>query len=273
MHDFLYRALFAGLGLALIAGPLGCFVVWRRMAYFGAAVSHSALLGVALGIALGLNLSLGILLFSLLLALLLFLLERGGRLSTDTLLGILAHGALAAGLIMVSVQESLRVNLMGYLLGDILAVSAQDLWMIAIGCGLLLVVLVALWRPLLSLTVDRELAIVEGHAVTLVELLYTLMVAACIAVGMRIVGILLVVSMLIIPAATARHLAANPESMAVIASLLGMLSVLTGILASFQWDLPSGPSIVLAATLLFAIVYLLPFKRRATRVSGAGTGP
>ena len=208
MEDFFVRAIFGGVGVALVAGPLGCFMIWRRQAYFGAALSYSALLGVALGFLLGVNLSLAIVVFCFVLAVLLFLLERQRALPSDTLLGILAHGALAIGLVVVSLMERLRIDLMGYLFGDVLAVSAADLYMIYGLAAAILAALVLLWRPLLSATVNADLAAVEGVRVPAARLAYALMTAATIAVGMKVVGILLIVSLLIIPAAAARRLAA-----------------------------------------------------------------
>lgn len=261
MEDFLARALLGGVGVALAAGPLGCVIVWRRMAYFGAALSHSALLGVALGFVLGINLTLGILLFCLLLASLLVLLERYQFLASDTLLGIMAHAALAAGLVVVAALGTLRVDLMGYLFGDVLAIGAGDLYVIYTLAAITLAVLALTWRSLLSLTVSEELAAAEGVPVVRVRLIFMLLIASVIAVGMKVVGMLLIISLLIIPAAAARRVAATPEQMAVGAALLGALSVVLGLWGSLRWDLPAGPAVVVAATLLFALVLAWPGAR------------
>ncbi|MCB1877748.1 MAG: metal ABC transporter permease, partial [Chromatiales bacterium] len=231
---------------------------WRRMAYFGGALSHSALLGVALGVMLSINLTLAILVFCLLLAALLVLLEHQRLLANDTLLGILAHATLALGLVAVAFMENTRVDLMAYLFGDILAVDRDDLiliWVLSLGS---LIGLGLLWRPLLAITVNEELAAVEGISVGRVKLVFVLLIAAVIAVGMKIVGILLIISLLIIPPAAARRLSNTPEQMALGASLVGVISVLLGLYGSLQWDLPSGPAIVVAATLLFSVSLLLP---------------
>lgn len=262
------RAMLGGVGVAVAAGPLGCIMVWRRMAYFGAALSHSALLGVALGLLLGMNVSLAVLLFCVLLGVLLFLLERQRVLPRDTLLGILAHASLAVGLVVVSFMEGLRIDLMGYLFGDILAVSAADLYLICGLSGGVLLGLLFLWRPLLSVTVNEDLAAVEGVAVEPVRLAYTLMIAVIVATGMKLVGVLLIVSLLIIPAAAARHLSPNPESMAVLAALIGCLSVPLGLYGSLVWDVPSGPFIVVVATLLFTATLAWPGRQRSTGASG-----
>ena len=252
--DFFARALAGGIGVALATGPLGCFIVWRRMSYFGASIAHSALLGVVLGIALNIDLNVGIILTCVALALLFLLLERQRRLATDTLLGILAHGALAVGLVGISFFESVRVDLMSYLFGDILAVSGRDLIWIYGGGGAVLIATALIWRPLLAITVHEELARAEGVRVGLVRIAFTLLIALAVAIAMKIIGLLLIVSLLIIPAATARRLARTPEQMALLASVIGAVSVAGGLHGSLVWDTPSGPSIVVAALILFALV-------------------
>ena len=253
LDDFLLRAFLGGLGVALVAGPLGCFIVWRRMAYFGASLAHSALLGVALGFLLGIDPTLGIAAASILLALLLVLLQQQRTLPADTLLGILAHAGLALGLVVLSFFGSLRVDLMGYLFGDILAVSRADLLWIYGGGLLALGVLAVIWRPLLTATLHEELARAEGLPVLQLRLALMLTIAIVIAIAMKIVGILLIISMLIIPAATARCFARTPEQMAVFAALTGTAAVALGLWSSLEADTPAGPSIVVAATLLFAL--------------------
>ncbi len=262
LDDFLVRALAAGLGVAVVAGALGCFLVWRRMAYFGATLAHAALLGVALGLLFEIHVNLGILAVCLVVSASLVALQYRHVLATDTLLGILAHGALALGLVALSFMETLRIDLMAYLFGDILAVTAGDLAWIYGGGAAVLVALLALWRPLLFITVHEELARVAGVATGPVRLAFMLLISVVIAVAMKIVGILLIVSMLIIPAAAARQLAKTPEQMALLAAGAGMLAVALGLAGSLQWDTPAGPSIVVAATLLFAASLALPALRR-----------
>jgi zinc transport system permease protein len=256
LDDFLWRAILGGLGVAIAAGPLGCFVIWRRMAYFGASIAHTALLGVALGFVLAIDLTLGITITCIAFAVVMVLLQRRTKLTTDTLLGILAHAALATGLVALSFMKGARIDLMAYLFGDILAVSATDILWIYAGSGLSIGILIAVWRPLLAITVHEELAHAEGIPVHAVQLVFTLLLALVIAVSMKIVGALLIISLLIIPAATVRPFSRSPERMAVLASLAGMLAVAGGLFASFQWDTPSGPSIVVAAFLLFAGSFL-----------------
>jgi zinc transport system permease protein len=255
MADFLLWAWLGGLMIAAIAGPLGSFMVWRRMAYFGDTLAHAALLGVALGLLLQVNISLAVVLVCLLLALLLSTLMHTRIIATDTLLGILSHASLSLGLVSLSIFDHQSIDLMGFLFGDLLAIGVQDLKWIALSCGLALVVLVRLWRPLLAITVNEELAQVEGINVALMRTLLMLLVAVVIAVAMKVVGVLLITSLLIIPAAAARGLSNSPEQMAMLASLLGMLAVSGGLALSWFYDTPTGPSIVLIASALFFVLF------------------
>ena len=256
MDDFLLRALAGGVGVALVAGPLGAFVVWRRMVYFGAAMAHSALLGVALGLLLGFDVNVAVIAVCGTLAALVVAVERRRGLATDTVLGIVAHVSLAVALVALAFMETLRVDLLAYLFGDILAVTRGDLVWIYGGGLAALAAMVAMWRPLLAATVHEELAEVEGVPVTAVRLAFMLLVAVVIAVGLKVVGLLLITSLLIVPAAAARRVARTPEQMALAASAIGCVAVAAGLYGSLRWDSPAGPSIVVAAALLFAAVAL-----------------
>lgn len=250
----LWLPLLAGVGTALLAGPLGCFVVWQRMAYFGESLSHSALLGVALGLWLHLPTTLTVLGAGLLLALALAHLHLRSRFSTDTLLGILSHTLLAGGLVILAALPGLRVDLNSLLFGDLLAVSPADTLVIY---GLLAALGLALWRlwqPLIAITVHEELARAEGIAVDRVRTTLIIMMAIAIAVAMKVVGVLLITALLIIPAASAHRLARSPEQMALLASLFGTLAVCGGLALSWFANSPVGPAIVLMAGLLFLVL-------------------
>jgi len=211
---------------------------------------------VALGLLLNIQINLAILVVAVASALILLLLQRGGDLGNDTLLGILAHSTLSIGLVVLAFAEDLRVDLMAYLFGDILAVGPLDLvWIWAAGAALL-ALLALIWRPLLASTVHADLANVEGVAVERTGLLFMLMIATVIAISMKIIGVLLITSMLIIPPATARRFSQSPEQMVVLAALIGCISVVLGLAASWHWDTPAGPSIVVAASLMFVISQL-----------------
>ncbi|MCP8900026.1 metal ABC transporter permease [Gilvimarinus xylanilyticus] len=262
MPEFLLLALAAGLGVALIAGPLGCFAVWRRMAYFGDTMAHSALLGVTFGLILEVNLNAAVAVGCLLLALALVALQRSRQLATDTLLGILSHSTLALGLVAISVISPGRINLMGYLFGDILATTGADVITIWLVAAFVMAALIWLWKPLLAITVHEDLARVEGVHVSAVRTALMLLMALVIAIAMKVVGVLLITALLIIPAAAARRLSHTPEQMAVTASAIGASSVIGGLAASFIWDWPAGPAIVLAAAAGFVLSLALSTLRR-----------
>ncbi|WAJ26587.1 metal ABC transporter permease [Antarcticirhabdus aurantiaca] len=256
--EFFVRALVAGLGVALVSGPLGCFVIWRRMAYFGETMAHASLLGVSLGLLLDLPLPPTVFATAVLVALALLGLERLGGLSTDALLGILSHASLALGLVAAALVPNLRVDLMSFLFGDILAVTWFDV-AVVFGGGLgALGVLALFWRQLLASTVSPEIASAEGMKPGIARLILVVLVAAVVAVSIKIVGVLLITAMLVIPAATARRVSPSPEVMAVASSLCGMAAVVAGLFASLNFDLPPGPAIVAAALLVFLASLAVP---------------
>lgn len=249
--DFFVRALVAGVGFALITGPLGCFIVWRRMAYFGDTMAHSALLGVALSFVFNLNLTVGVIAVALMVSVALLILEKRQSLSADALLGILSHSTLALGLVIVSLMTSVRIDLMALLFGDILAVTQIDIAMIYGLGAIILAIIIWFWRPLVAATVNVELAQAEHMRPQRSRFVLMVLLALLIAIAMKIVGILLITALLIIPAATARRFAATPEIMAVLASILGVIAVIGGLYGSLNYDTPSGPSIVVAALVIF----------------------
>ncbi|MEP1207475.1 MAG: metal ABC transporter permease [Rhizobiaceae bacterium] len=253
LDDFFTRALITGIGVALVAGPLGCFIVWRRLAYFGDSLSHAALLGVAFGLLADINLTLSVLVVCIAVSAILLLLQSRSNISSDALLGIFSHGALSLGLVALALTSWIRIDVMGLLFGDILAVSKTDILFTYVGGAVILGILILIWRPLFAATVNRELAEAEGMKPAQTNIIFTLLTAAVIALSIKIVGVLLITALLIIPAATARRIASTPETMAILASLVGVLSVISGLYGSLQWDTPSGPSIVVACVLLFAI--------------------
>lgn len=258
MDDFIGRALLAGLAVVLMGGLLGVFLLWRRMAYFGDTLSHSALLGVALGLMTGTSLNAWVMLVCVLAALLMLYVQNNPALGSDTLLGIIGHGALALGTVALTFLPDVRVDLMAYLFGDILAVTRHDIaltWGLAL---LVMAVMARMWRPLLSLSVHADLAQVEGVNVWWVSAAYMLLIALMVAVAMKVVGVLLLTALLIIPAATARRFARTPEQMALLAVVMGVVALLAGMGVSLQLDTPTGPSIVVAASFLFILVQWLP---------------
>ncbi|QHQ35358.1 metal ABC transporter permease [Algicella marina] len=260
LDDFMTRAALAGIGVAIAAAPLGSFVVWRRMAYFGDATAHAAILGVALSLALNVSIFAGAMTVALVMAFLVTLLTGRGF-AMDTLLGVLAHSALAFGLVAVSFLSGVRIDLMAYLFGDILSVSRVDL--AVIWCGALLVVGLIGWRwsALLTSTLSEELAYAGGINPKREQLILTLALAITVAVAIKVVGVLLIAAMLIIPAAAARPLCRTPEQMAVAAGIIGCGSAVVGLQAAYALDTPAGPSIVCVA----AVAFLLASAFRTVR--------
>ena len=252
LDDFMVRAALAGLGVAIAAAPLGCFVVWRRMAYFGDATAHAAILGVALALSFNLSLFIGVLVVALVMAMLVSGLSGRGY-AMDTLLGVMAHSALAMGLVAVSLLDGVRIDLMAYLFGDILAVGRTDLAVIWGGAGLVLALLWWRWSGLLTATLNTDLAYAAGVDPRREQLVLTVALAVVIAVAIKVVGALLIASLLIIPAAAARSFAATPERMAALAMCIGAVSALGGLALAYEYDTPTGPTIVCLAAGIFAV--------------------
>lgn len=251
-EPFLMRALLAGLGLAVVAAPLGCFIVWRRMAYYGETVAQAGLIGIAAGLALSLDLTASVLIVTLLVSGLLVLLSRQQIVPFDSLLGLLAHTALAVGVIAASLVRGPQIDLMAFLFGDIFAITSTDLQWIFIGGTAALAALVFLWRPLLAISVHEDLAAAEGTRTDRIKLMFVLVLALVVAIAIKIVGVLLTIAFLIMPAAAARPLSETPEQMALFAAIFGALSVALGLFVSVSFDTPGGPSIVLMLALFFA---------------------
>jgi zinc transport system permease protein len=253
--SFILYALAAGIALALVVGPLGSVVVWRRMAYFGDTLAHAALLGVALAIAAEQLPIIGVGIIGVSIAVILFWLEKQRDLSTDTLLGILSHSALALGLIVLSViqGQGFNINLMSYLFGDLLAVNQSDLILMYGSVVVILLVFSQILSSLISISVNEELARVDGISVERVRFIFMILLAMVIAVALKVVGILLITALLIIPAATARLFSKSPKQMVLISVLMAIVAVVLGLYASLNWDFPTGPAIVVSASCLFFV--------------------
>jgi len=257
LDDFFVRALVAGVGVALVAGPLGCFVVWRRLAYYGDTLAHSAMLGVSLAIFLQINIIASVFVVAIMMSVLLLFLQKNGGLASDALLGLLSHSALALGLVAIAFMTWVQIDLRSLLFGDILSVSKLDVATVWIGGSFVIAVLLLIWRRLFAATVNEELAQAEGMKPDQVNLVFMVLMALTIAISMKIVGVLLITALLIIPAATARRLASTPEQMAVLSVVTGVLAVFGGLFGSLQLDTPSGPSIVVTSLVMF-LATLLP---------------
>ncbi|MCY4304894.1 MAG: metal ABC transporter permease [Aestuariivita sp.] len=252
LDDFLVRAVFAGIGVSFASAPLGCFVVWHRMVYFGDATAHAAILGVVLSLALSVSIFAGTLVTALLMALSISIM-RQKTFALDTILGVIAHSSLAVGLVAASFVGGIRVDLRGFLFGDILAVSKSDLTIIWIGALCVIALILWRWSPLLISTVSSDLAHTSGVSERREKLILTLALAVTVAVGIKVVGVLMIGALLVIPAASARCFARTPEFMAILAVIIGTIGTLGGIRFSFDFDTPTGPTIVCALAVIFVV--------------------
>lgn len=261
LEPFLFRALIAGLGLAVVSAPLGCFIVWQRLAYFGETVAQASLLGVALGLALQVDLTFGVLVVAIAVAFLLVALGRQEVVALDSILGLLHHTALAVGVIATSMIRGKPVDLLGFLFGDVFAITSTDVIWIFAGGIVVLAVGAWLWQPLLRLAVHEELAAAEGVSRQQVRTIFTVLLAVTIAVAMKIVGILLVMAFLVVPAVAARPLTGTPERMVGLTALIACASVVVGLWLSVTFDWPGGPSIVIVMSVVAALSLMAAGRR------------
>tara|TARA_B110000263_G_scaffold92622_1_gene80970 strand:+ start:228 stop:1031 length:804 start_codon:yes stop_codon:yes gene_type:complete len=260
--DFFIRALIAGIGVSIVAGPLGCMVVWRRLSYFGDTLSHSALLGVTIAYSFSINISLSVFIVSGVIALLLLSLQKRTQLPGDALLGLLSHSTLAVGLVIIGLLSSIRFDLMGLLFGDILAVTIEDIFIIWFGGLIILGILFFIWKSLFAATVSYDLAAAEGMKPDVSNFIFTILLAGVIAISIKMIGVLLITGLLLIPAAMARNISNNPLQMIIFSVLGGILSVIIGLFSSLEFNTASGPSIIVAALTLF-VLSLLPLRRNS----------
>lgn len=261
LSDFMIRAALAGVGVAVTAPWLGVFVVWRRMAYFGDATAHAAILGVALSLMFHLPVYVGVAGVAVLMALSVVAMEAGRPgLPADSVLGVMAHGALAFGLVAVSFLPGARLNLEAYLFGDILAVSWSDVAVIWAGAVAISALVGSRWQALLTATVNPDLAWSSGLNPDRDRRILTLALALLVALAIKVVGALLITALLVIPAAAARPLARTPEQMLAGAIVIGAVAAVGGLLLSYLVDSPAGPSVVGVAVILFVLVRLTPTR-------------
>ena len=257
--DFFTRALIAGIGIAIIAGPLGCLVIWRRLSYFGDTLSHSELLGVTLAYSFSFNITFSVFIISAVVALLLINLQKRTKLAGDSLLGLLAHSTLAIGLVLIGFLTSIRFDLMGLLFGDILAVDVEDITIVYLGGAAILLILYFIWKSLFSARVNYDLSAAEGMRPEVSNFIFTLLLAGVIALSIKMIGALLITGLLLIPAAIARNISSSPRQMVIISTLAGVVSVIAGLFVSLEINTSSGPSIIVVALLLF-IISLIPLE-------------
>ena len=199
------------------------------------------------------NIAFSVFLISAVLAIFLLQLQKKTNLPNDALLGLLAHSSLAIGLVIIGFLTTIRFDVMGLLFGDILAVDENDLLFIWVGGAFILLVLKLIWKPLFASTINYELAEAEGMKPDKYNAIFTILMAAIIAISIKIVGLLLITGMLIIPAALARNISNNPIQMVILSTVGGLLSILIGLFSSLEFNTASGPSIIAAALFLFLV--------------------
>ena len=253
-ESYISNALFAGICVAIIGGGLGCFVVWKKMAYFGDSLSHSSLLGIALGIALGINTTIGTFLVCSVFAGLLVYLQNKKIFSNDTLLGILAHSSLSIGIVSISLLNK-KVNLDSYLFGDILTVTSEELLWFFIATLLVVIALSIIWNKLVLMTIDENIAKSESINTNVIQTIFLTLLIIFVATCVKIVGILLITSMLIIPAASAKQISNSPLQMGINSSIIGILSIILGLYSSVLFDTPTGPTIIVMLVIIFIIIF------------------
>jgi len=261
MPSFMLYALIAGISLTSVTGALGSIVLWRKMAYFGDTLAHASMLGVALGVLLKINLNLAIILCCLFIALVLAIFKHSSKLPFDSILGILSPASLALSLVLLSFMADVRIDVVfGYLFGDLLAITKTELIIISISCALVLLLIVYFWHKFLAICIDEQLAKAEGLAVNKLQLILMLLIALIIALSMKAVGVLLITALLIIPPASAKNLAKTPEQMAILASIIGYCCIGLGLLMSWYFDTPAGPSVVTCAFSIFLLSLVIKLK-------------
>lgn len=257
MDPFLIRAILAAVGLAIVSAPLGCAVVWSRMAYFGEAIAQACLIGVALGLALNVEPTWTVFAVAVAAAFLVLGLSRQKFLPLDSVLGLVHHGTLSLGVLLTVAIAGPSLDLMSYLFGDIYAITNANLVLIFSGGLAILIATYFVWEPLLRLSVNEQLAEAEGVNPMWIRMCFVLLIAVFVAAAIKVVGVLLVIAFLIIPSVAARPFASTPERMVLFTVIAGLLSVGLGIFASLQLDAPGGPAIVvmMAAVAVLAVVF------------------
>jgi zinc transport system permease protein len=257
LDDFLVRSIIAGLLMVSIAAPIGCLMVWQRLAFLSDTLGHAAVMGVGLGLLLQLPAMFGVLAVVLLIVISLSQVTSFNNALSETTLAIISHTGLAAGLILLGVLPANSVSLEAILFGDLLAVTLTDLSMILVTTIVLAFLLLRHWRSFVAVSVSREIAQAEGIEVRKVQLLMYLMIALLVAVMMKVMGVLLIAAMLVIPTTNARMLSSSPERMVMFSALFGFVALAGGIFSSFQFDWQTGPAIVLSATTLLLVTLVV----------------
>jgi len=261
-YGFMQRALLAGVLAGLLCGVLGFFVVLKRLSFIGVGISHSAFGGIAIGVVLGVEPLVAAAVFATLVAWGIGWLSRAGRLHEDTSIGILFSSAMALGVALISLSHTYQVDLFGYLFGNILSVSPRDLGLLAAIALLVLAGVGLLFKELLFVSFDEEVARASGLPVTVLSFLLLTGLALAVVAAIRVVGIILVEALLVIPAAIGYQLAQGYRAMLCIAVLSAVLSAVAGLFISYFFNVAAGATIVLVLTLVFGLAVAVARNRR-----------
>ncbi len=253
---FMQRALVAGILIAALCGLFSVFVVLKRLSFIGVGISHSAFGGVALGFLLGINPTITAILFAAATALLIGFVNRQGRLHEDTAIGIFFALSMALGILFIGLSRSYNVDLFGYLFGNILAITRGDVMLVLIVAPVIFAVILSLFKELLFLSFDEEVARVSGVAVSPIYYFFLLAMAVTIVIAIKLIGIVLVSALLVIPAAAARQFTTNYRGLALCSVGIGVVSTVAGLFLSCWLNLASGATIVLFAGVLFCVSLL-----------------
>lgn len=265
MDDFLVRSLLMGAGFSILAGPLGAVMVWRRLSFLGDTVAHSALLGLAFALLCNVSSALMLTVVCLLFAIVLIFIPLRSKVSLDAILAILSHGSLALGLVVLAMLKQSTVMVSGFLFGDILVVTWEEVIGTFALAGVMVILLTCFWRPFLTTLISEDLATADQVRILWVKLAYAVTLGLAVGLLLKTIGVLLMTALLIIPATAARYIAQSPLQMMVLGSCLAMVSYGFGFWGSYAWDTPTAPSVVVTALGLVVLLrlykWLCPFKK------------
>lgn len=262
-YEFMQRALIASVIVSVVAGVIGTFVILKGMAFVGDALPHASFGGVAIAFALGASLYLGAAIAALVTALLIGVISRRGLIRYDTAIGILFVGAFATGILVMSTQDNYTADLFSFVFGNVLGVSWDDVWLTAIvGAGVLLLVGL-FYKELLFVSYDPTMAAASGLPVDAVQFGLLAMLAMTTVIAMQTVGVVLVVALLVTPAATAQLLTRSLHFMMLVAAAIGATSSVAGLYIAWHADVSASASIVLSATAIFVVAFVLAPGRGA----------
>lgn len=255
-YSFIVRALFAAVVVGIVGSVLGTYVILRGMAFFGDALAHTILPGVVIAFLFGWPLAVGALIMGVLTALGIGALSGQGMVKEDTAIGVIFAGAFALGVAMLSATGNYTVDLAHFLFGNLLGVSAADLWLSSVLGMIVLLTIFFFYKEFLVISFDPVLATTLRLPANFLRYLLLILIAVTIVVSLQVVGIALMMAMLVTPAASASLLTRRLPPMMAIAAVIGTVASVSGLYASYYLDIASGPAIVLVATLIFGLVFV-----------------